>query len=373
MGIRSFFNNMIARDNYDEVMKYLAVSETQHAPRFDFDKAPDQLAELIAVAKTPLSPERSAWLNDYSEKAWACDDGEAEVLFVNDRLNVLRYVNRHLRAANKKLKQNGYLVCYFDTSQKRRTQIYSSYPNFIAKFVYVFDFIWHRMFPKMKLTRWFYYLCSKKVRKVFPKPEILGRLYYCGFEVVSEQYIHDSYYVIAQKKRIPIRDNHTYGFLIRLRRVGKDGKLFNVFKFRTMYAYSECLQTYVYENNNLDESGKFSDDYRVTEWGRFLRKCWIDELPMLVNLLKGQMKLVGVRPLSQQYFSLYDPELQQLRIKTKPGLFPPFYADMPETLEEIQASEKRYLEAYLKQPFRTDWKYFWRILGNIIFKGKRSK
>jgi lipopolysaccharide/colanic/teichoic acid biosynthesis glycosyltransferase len=179
--------------------------------------------------------------------------------------------------------------------------------------------------------------------------------------------------VIAQKKRLPSTEQHSYGVLIRLRRVGKDGNLFNVFKFRTMYAYSEYLQTYIYENNDLDVGGKFRDDYRVTEWGRFLRKTWLDELPMIINLLKGQMKLVGVRPLSQQYFNLYTKDLQELRIKTKPGLIPPFYVDMPETLDEIQENEKRYLIAYLEHPLRTDWNYFWRIMGNILFRGKRSK
>ena len=52
----------------------------------------------------------------------------------------------------------------------------------------------------------------------------------CGFEVVSEQYIHDRYCVIGQKKREPHSEPHTYGPLVKLRRVGKDGKLFNVFK-----------------------------------------------------------------------------------------------------------------------------------------------
>ena len=191
--------------------------------------------------------------------------------------------------------------------------------------------------------------------------------------MVSEQDIHDRYCVIAQKKRQPSKEKHTYGLLIRLRRIGKNGVKFNVFKFRTMYAYSEYLQTYIYENNDLDVGGKFNDDYRVTEWGRLLRKLWLDELPMFLNLLKGQMKLVGVRPLSQQYFDLYSEDLQKLRIKTKPGLLPPFYVDMPETLDEIQDSERRYLEAYLKRPLCTDWKYFWKVFGNIVFRGKRSK
>ena len=68
MGIRSFFSNMVSRDNYDEVMDYLAVTETQHAPRFEFDNAPDELRELIAVAQTPRSPQRSKWLNEYATK-----------------------------------------------------------------------------------------------------------------------------------------------------------------------------------------------------------------------------------------------------------------------------------------------------------------
>lgn len=373
MGIRKYFSDLISRDNYEEVMEYLAAYEPRHAPRFEFDDAPEQLHELIEVAKTPRGPERSRWLNEYAEKSWAVPDGEAEVLLAVDHLNAIRHLNRYLCKANAKLKQDGYFVCGFDTAQKHRAQIFSRYPKFIARIVYFFDFLWHRVCPKLGLTRRFYYFCTKNVRKVFPRPEILGRLYYCGFEVVSEQYIHDRYCVISQKKREPNKEKRNYGSLIKLRRVGKDGKLFNVFKFRTMYAYAEYLQTYIYENNDLDIGGKFSDDYRITEWGRFLRKTWLDELPMFINLIKGQIKLVGVRPLSQQYFNLYSPEIQQLRIKTKPGLLPPYYVDIPNTLEEIQESERKYLEAYLEHPFRTDWVYFWRIVGNILFKGKRSK
>ena len=229
------------------------------------------------------------------------------------------------------------------------------------------------MFPKMWLTRRFYYLCTKRVRKVFPRPEILGRLYYCGFEVVSEQYIHDRYCVVARKRREPDTEHKRYGLIVKLRRIGKDGDYIWVYKFRTMFAYSEYLQDYVYNNNNLQVGGKFRDDYRITDWGRWLRKTWLDELPMLINVFKGQMKLVGVRPLSEQYFELYDPDLRAIRIKFKPGMLPPFYADLPKTLEEIQNSERRYLEAYEKHPFRTNWKYFWKIVGNVLFRHKRSQ
>lgn len=373
MGIKSFYKHLISRDSYDEVMEYLKVVEPQYAPPFDLNSASPELRELIEVAAAPRSLERTQWLKDFSAKSWDTPDGEGELVLAEDHLNAIRYLNRYMRKANEKLKQDGYFVCSFDTAQKRRAQIFDKYPHVVAAVVYFFDFIWHRVCPKMFLTRRFYYWCTKRIRKVFPRPEVLGRLYYCGFEVISERYIHDRYCVIAQKKRKPCTEPHYYGLLVRLKRVGKDGQMFNVYKFRTMYAYSEFLQTYVYQNNDLDEGGKFKDDYRVTEWGRMLRKLWLDELPMFVNILKGQMKLVGVRPLSQQYFELYDEEIQQLRTKTKPGLLPPYYVDLPDTLEEIQESEKRYLEAYFKHPLRTDWKYFWKVFGNIFFKGKRSK
>ena len=361
------------RENYDEAIAYLSDVEPKHSPKFELEKAPKDLQELMRVSLMPRGEERSKWLNDFVERSWAVPDGEAEVLLAEDHLNAIRYVNRYLRSANDKLKQGGYLVVSFDTAAKRKVQIYSKYPKFIARVVYFFDCIWHRICPKLGLTRRLYYFLNRKKRKVFPRPEILGRLYYCGYDVVSEQYIHDRYCVIAQKKRPPCRDPHTYGPIIKLHRVGKNGELFWVYKFRTMHAYAEYLQTYVYENNDLDEGGKFKDDYRVSGWGKVMRKIWMDEWPMFINMLKGQMKLVGVRPLSQQYFDLYRPEIQQLRIKTLPGMLPPFYVDMPETLDEIQESERKYCEAYLEHPLRTDWKYFWKIIGNIVFHHKRSK
>ena len=368
----SFFKALTYRENYEAALEYLVSSETKHAPKFDLVNAPVALQELMSMAYMPRSEERSKWLNDFVKRCWEVPDGEAEVLLAEDHLNAIRYVNRYLRKANEKLKQDGFLVVSFDTAAKRRLQFYSKYPKFIAGFLYFFDFIWHRVCPRLFLTRRFYYFCTSKVRKVFPRPEIMGRLYYCGYDVVSEQYIHDRYCVIAQKRRSPDPEHRNYGLIVKLPRIGKGGKLFNVYKFRTMYAYSEYLQTYVYENNDLQTGGKFKDDYRITTWGRFMRKLWMDEWPMFFNILKGQMKLVGVRPLSEQYFNLYRPEVQQLRIKHKPGLLPPFYADMPETLDEIQESELRYCEAYEKHPLRTQLSYFGKIIGNIVFRRKTS-
>ena len=139
-----------------------------------------------------------------------------------------------------------------------------------------------------------------------------------------------------------------------------------------MRPYSEYLQEYVFQKNDLKEGGKIKDDFRISPEGKILRKFWIDELPMIFNLLKGEMKLVGVRPLSQHYFSLYTKELQELRVKTKPGLIPPFYVDMPITLEEIIVSELKYLKAHEKAPYTTDFIYFWKSMNTIFIKRKRS-
>jgi len=80
-----------------------------------------------------------------------------------------------------------------------------------------------------------------------------------------------------------------------------------------------------------------------------------------------------VRPLSAHYLSLYSKDLQEMRKKVKPGLIPPFYADMPVTFDEICESERRYIQAYEENPVKTQWVYFWKAFWNIVFKGARSQ
>ena len=66
-----------------------------------------------------------------------------------------------------------------------------------------------------------------------------------------------------------------------MRRHGKGGKVIHVYKMRTMHAYSEYIQKYVYENHNLAEGGKLNNDFRVSSLGKLFRKYWVDELPMI--------------------------------------------------------------------------------------------
>ena len=70
--------------------------------------------------------------------------------------------------------------------------------------------------------------------------------------------------------------------------------------------------------------------------------------------------------------SLYTDELKQKRIIAKPGLVPPFYADLPVSLDEIMQSELRYLDLYIQHPFKTDFNYFFKAFKNIVFKNART-
>lgn len=289
------------------------------------------------------------------------------------RINDIRDVNMFFESVNLKLPLHGRFICYAETAAMRRKRILNKYPPLINWFAYTGDYIIKRVFPKFKLTSGLYFFLTRGMNRVFTHPEILGRLYACGFEITEEKLVNGLYFFVCRRIKEPAFDpNPTYGPFISLRRVGKGGKLIKVYKLRTMYPYAEYLQDYVHTRNNLQKGGKFNNDFRIAGSRKFLRKMWLDELPMLINLFKGDLKVVGVRPLSQHYFSLYSRELQEKRIKYKPGLLPPYYADLPKTLEEIQASELRYLEAFEKSPFRTQWRYFWKAFNNIVFKKARS-
>lgn len=291
-----------------------------------------------------------------------------------NRLNDMRGINRTLNIVNEKLPDNGIFVCCFESKSTYKKLVLKRHIRYINYVIYSFDFLFKRVLPKIFFTRRIYYFITRGKNRIFSKAEVIGRLYCFGFEVINEKKINNLSYIFACRHKQPeYTQKRIYGPLIRLRRFGKNGKAFDVFKMRTMHPYSEYLQAYIYKKNKLRDGGKFNKDTRVTTVGKFMRKYWFDELPMIINLLNGDMKLVGVRPLSAHYFSLYSKELQELRIQFKPGLLPPFYADMPHTLEEIENSEMSYLKACQKHgTFITDVRYFFRILKNILFNKARS-
>jgi exopolysaccharide biosynthesis polyprenyl glycosylphosphotransferase len=134
--------------------------------------------------------------------------------------------------------------------------------------------------------------------------------------------------------------------LFRQRRVGMEGRPFTMMKFRTMVLDAEDRLTELIDLEALDEPAfKIPGDPRVTKSGRLLRRTSLDELPQLVNVLRGDMSLVGPRPEEEAIVALYD-ERQRLRLGVKPGLTGPMqvYGRGDLTFEERLAMERDYLD-----------------------------
>ncbi|EJT5913869.1 sugar transferase [Clostridium perfringens] len=108
--------------------------------------------------------------------------------------------------------------------------------------------------------------------------------------------------------------------LFSQKRVGQYGKEFNMYKFRYMVSNAEELKAKLMEKNEM--SGpmfKMKHDPRITKVGKFIRKTSIDELPQLINILKGEMSLVGPRPSLPKEVAKFEPWMLE-RLEVKPGL-----------------------------------------------------
>ena len=101
--------------------------------------------------------------------------------------------------------------------------------------------------------------------------------------------------------------NKGAGAFFTQERPGKDGKIFKVIKFKTMTDEKDA------------EGNLLPDEARLTKVGKFVRSTSIDELPQLINVLKGDMSIIGPRPLLPQYLPLYSPE-QARRHEVRPGI-----------------------------------------------------
>lgn len=103
-------------------------------------------------------------------------------------------------------------------------------------------------------------------------------------------------------------------------RVGKDGHHFEMYKFRSMVTNADRLLEKLKDQNEVDGAMfKMKNDPRITQTGHFIRKHSLDELPQLINVLKGDMSLVGPRPLLVDYLQYYNDE-QIKRHNVLPGL-----------------------------------------------------
>ena len=118
---------------------------------------------------------------------------------------------------------------------------------------------------------------------------------------------------------VAVSDGKGHPFFVQAR-CGKDEKLFNLYKFRTMCPDAEEQKESLMDLNEADGPAfKIKDDPRITKMGKFLRKTNIDELPQMLNILKGDMSFVGPRPPLPDEVAQYG-ETDKLRLLVKPGL-----------------------------------------------------
>ena len=157
-----------------------------------------------------------------------------------------------------------------------------------------------------------------------------------------------------------VLDSPGDGAIFRQRRVGRDGKLFWLYKFRTMCPDAEEQLNELLSQNQMDGPVfKIKGDPRITRVGRFLRKTSLDELPQLLNVLQGDMSIVGPRPALPREVELYS-DYQRQRLYVTPGLscywqIAPHRNEM--SFDEWVALDMKYIQ---ERSFWVDWK--------IIFK-----
>lgn len=291
-----------------------------------------------------------------------------------NRVNNERYINKHFISINKGLNYGDYYIGFVETLEDwRKRRAWRRIP-FIGGLLRVWDFGLLRIAPKIWGVKKIYFFLTGGRGRLISKAEVLGRLVSCGFEIHSIKPVDNKHYFVVKKVSHPKNKNKpSYGPMFKMQRVGKNGKIIGVYKLRTMHPYSEYLQEYMIKNHGYGSSGKIKDDFRMSKWAKIVRKYWLDELPQLINLFKGDMKLVGVRPVSPIYFNEIPKELQQLRLKYKPGCIPPYVAfNKSSKLESVLDAEMMYLEMKNKRPYTTDTILFFKAVFNIVFRGKRS-
>lgn len=149
-------------------------------------------------------------------------------------------------------------------------------------------------------------------------------------------------------------------------RCGRDGKQFKMYKFRSMYVDAEERLKDILKDNEMDGPAfKIKDDPRITRVGRFIRKVSLDELPQLINVLKGDMSIVGPRPALPREVELYT-KAQKQRMFVTPGLtcywqIQPKRNDI--SFDDWMEMDLKYIQ---ERSFLVDWKIIFKTIGAVI-------
>lgn len=165
-----------------------------------------------------------------------------------------------------------------------------------------------------------------------------------------------------------VLDSPGDGAIFRQRRVGRDGKLFWLYKFRTMCPDAEEQLNELLSQNQMDGPVfKIKGAPRITRVGRFLRKTSLDELPQLLNVLQGDMSIVGPRPALPREVELYS-DYQRQRLYVTPGLscywqIAPHRNEM--SFDEWVALDMKYIQ---ERSFWVDWKIIFLTVRAMLMK-----
>lgn len=151
-------------------------------------------------------------------------------------------------------------------------------------------------------------------------------------------------------------------------RCGRDGKPFKMYKFRSMYIDAEDRLQELLKDNEMDGPAfKIKNDPRITRVGHFTRKTSIDELPQLLNILRGDMSIVGPRPALPREVELYD-DLQKQRMYVTPGLT--CYWQIQPNRNDISFNEwiGMDLDYIQNRSFTEDWKIILMTVKAVLRK-----
>lgn len=160
--------------------------------------------------------------------------------------------------------------------------------------------------------------------------------------------------------------------IFKQERIGKNGRRFKMYKFRSMYQDAEARLKDLMKDNEVEGlMFKMENDPRITKVGSFLRKTSIDELPQFINVLKGDMSLVGTRPPTVNEFEQYNTHYRR-RLSITPGLTGMWQVSGRSDIKDFEEVVKLDLEYIDQWSLRLDFKILMQTVGVVLFR-KGSK
>ena len=153
---------------------------------------------------------------------------------------------------------------------------------------------------------------------------------------------------------------------------GENGKELKIYKFRTMKKRADEILEQRIKEYGLNKNSKPNMDDQITPAGKFLRKYWLDEIPQVYNLIKRDIKLIGIRPEKKETEETFPEDIRKKLKNTKRALLGIQYSLKNKDFENLKKLMRNYLNEFEKNPIKTDAKYFFKIIYGMAFYGRSS-